>query len=141
VIPVPCRILLDRLADAYSSGDKNALASLYAESALISTAADPDAVVGKDEHFGRVDLLYRSQLIGSIERISIDDNGGLIRATARISTPSGRFQPAVEYVWLVTFEDELVYRQKALASREEALAIYGLHGVDLGMHLPNAQLV
>ena len=53
---------------------------------------------------------------------------------------SGRFNAAVEYVWLVTFEAELVYRQKALASRR-GVAIYALHGVELGMHQPNAQLV
>jgi hypothetical protein len=114
VIPVPCHVLLDHLAEAYSSGDKDSLASLYADDALICTAAEPDAVIGRDEHFGRPDLLHRTQLLGAIERIPIDATGGLIRATARIAAKSGGFEPATEHVWLVTFNDGLVHRQAAV---------------------------
>ena len=130
---MPCRVLLDQVTEAYTSGDVPALISLYDEDALICGAAEPDAIMGRDELFMRTDVLQRTHLVGPIEVIPIDQTAGLLRATARSATEDGRYQPAAERIWLLTFRDGLVYRQRALDSREEAADLYTRYGVELGM--------
>ena len=44
-VPVPCRVLLDQVAEAYATGDAAGLKALYAEGALICSAALPDTVL------------------------------------------------------------------------------------------------
>ena len=136
VIPVPCRLLLDEVADAYARGDIRELINLYDEEALLCSAAEPDEVRGRDELFERSDVLQRTHLVGSIEVIPIDETAGILRAIARIATGGGRYQPAEERVWLLTFRDGLVYRQRVVESRADAIALYAKHGVELGMHHP-----
>ena len=140
VIPAPCRDLLDQIADAYADEDVPRLVLLYDESALICSAAEPDVVVSRDELFERSDVLQRTHLVGAIDRIPIDADAGLLRATGR-TTADGRYQPAAEHVWLLTFRDNLVYRQRVLGSRADAIAFYARHGVDLGMPQADVQLV
>ena len=133
VIEVPCRVLLDQIAEAYSHGDRHALMALYREDALVCSAADPDTPTGRDDLFGRGDVLQRTQLIGAIDLISIDEAAGLIRANARVAVGQGHYR-TTERVWLLTFKEGLVHRQRVLGSRDEALALYAAHGMDLGMH-------
>jgi len=137
---VPCRVLLDRVAETYESGDVHALIDLYDQNALICSAAEPDVAVSRDELFERSDVLQRTHLVGAIDRIPIDETAGLLRAIAR-TTADGRYRPAAEYVWLLTFRENLIYRQRVLGSRADAIAFYARHGVDLGMPQPDAQLV
>ena len=137
---MPCRVLLDQVAEAYASADVRALSDLYDENALICSAAEPDAVVSRDELFERSDVLKRTHIVGAIDLIPIDANAGLLRATARTAA-DGRYRPAAEYVWLLTFRNSLVYRQRVHATRADAIAFYARHGVELGMHQPDAQLV
>ena len=125
-------VLLDQITEAYTSGDVPALISLYDEDALICGAAEPDTIMGRDELFVRSDVLQRTHLVGPIDVIPIDQTAGLLRAVAR-STTNGRYQPAAERIWLLTFRDGLVYRQRALDSREEAADLYTRYGVELGM--------
>ena len=129
---MPCRVLLDQVAEAYGSGDVAALKALYAEDALVCSASLPDAVFTRDEVFAREDLLQRTALIGPIELIPIDETAGLLRATVRTQKPDGQFQSA-ERVWLLTFKDGLIYRQRVLASREAAADLYQQHGIGLDM--------
>jgi len=136
VIPLPCRVLLDEVADAYVRGDIRALIRLYDEQALLCGAAQPDEIRGRDELFERSNVLQRTHLVGSIDVIPIDETAGILRAIARTATDDGRYQPAVERVWLLTFRDGLVYRQRVLESRADAIALYAKHGVELGMHHP-----
>jgi len=138
---VPCRVLLDDVAEAYASGDVSALVDLYDENALICSAAEPDVAVRRDELFDRSDVLQRTHLVGAIDRIPIDETAGLLRATARTAAADGRYRPAAEHVWLLTFRDNLIYRQRVLGSRADAIAFYARHGVDLGMPQSDAQLV
>ena len=129
---MPCRVLLDRVVETYTSGDVPALISLYAEDALICAASEPDTIMGRDELFVRSDMLQRTQLVGPVDVIPIDQTAGLLRAVARSAT-DGRYQPAEERFLLLTFRDELVYRQRAFDSRAEAVDLYARHGVELGM--------
>ena len=129
---MPCRVLLDQVTEAYTSRDVPALISLYDEGALICGAAQPDVIMGRDELFMRSDVLQRTQLIGPIDVIPIDQTAGLLRAMARSAT-NGRYQPAAERIWLLTVREGLVYRQRALDSREEAADLYARYGVELGM--------
>ena len=133
-----CRLLLDEIADAYTSGDIRALINLYDENALICSAAEPGVLMRRADLFERSDVLQRTHLVGPIDVIPLDENAGLLRATARTATDDGRYQPAALRVWLLTFRDGLVYRQRVFASREEAVALYTAHGVALGMDLPTA---
>ena len=130
-----CRALLDQVAEAYSEGDPVALKALYAEDALVSSAAAPDLVVGRDDIFERDDVLRRTRLIGAIDLIPIDESAGLIRATVRTQRPDGQFQSA-DRVWVLTFKDGLIHRQRVLGSREEAADLYRRHGIGLGMEPP-----
>jgi hypothetical protein len=133
VVEVPCRALLDQIAEAYSHADRNALMALYREDALVCSAAEPDTAVGRDELFGRADVLQRTQLIGAIDLISIDEAAGLIRANTRVAVGQGQYR-TTERVWLLTFKEGLVHRQRVLGSRDEALALYAARGMDLGMN-------
>ena len=101
---MPCRALLDQIAEAYSHADRNALMALYREDALVCSAAEPDTAVGRDELFGRADVLQRTQLIGAIDLISIDEAAGLIRANARVAVGQGQYR-TTERVWLLTFKE------------------------------------
>ena len=130
VVPVPCRVLLDQVAEAYATGDAAALKALYAEDALICSAALPDTVLTRDEMFAREDLLKRTALIGPIDLIPIDETAGLLRATVRTQSSAGVYRSA-ERVWLLTFQDGLIYRQRVLESREIAADLYRRHGVSL----------
>jgi hypothetical protein len=132
VIPVPCRVLLDQVTEAYTSGDVPALISLYDEDALICGAAEPDTVMSRDELFMRSDMVKRTHLVGPIDVIPIDQTAGLVRAIARSAT-NGRYQPAAERIWLLTFKGGLVYRQRVFGSRAEAADLYARYGVELGM--------
>ena len=132
---MPCRALLDRVVEDYAAGDALGLKALYAEDALVSSAAAPDLVLRRDEVFERDDLLRRTMLIGAIDLIPIDEFAGLLRATVRTQTAEGLYQSA-ERVWLLTFKDGLIYRQRVLESREEAEAIYQRQGTGLGMQPP-----
>jgi hypothetical protein len=134
---VPCRVLLDQVVEAYTGGDVPALISLYDEDALISGAAEPDAILGRDELFIRSDVLQRTHLVGPIDVIPIDQTAGLLRAVARSAT-DGRFRPATERIWILTFKAGLVYRQRVVDSREEAADLYARYGVELGMDQPTA---
>ena len=69
---MPCRVLLDQITEAYTSGDVPALISLYDEDALICGAAEPDTIMGRDELFVRSDVLHRTHLVGPIDVIPID---------------------------------------------------------------------
>jgi hypothetical protein len=128
---VPSRALLDRLADAYAQGS-TALPSLYHEDALVCIAADPDTAITRDELFGRPELLRRTSLIGPVERIPIDERAGLLHAAARVATPEGGFR-STRLVWLLTFKEGLVYRQRIHDSRDDAVAAYARDGLDLGL--------
>lgn len=132
---MPCRALLDQVAEAYGAGDRSALKALYADDALVSSAAAPDVVVGRDELFERDDLLRRTTLIGAIDLIPIDESAGMLRATVRTQKPDGQYQSA-ERVWLLTFKDGLIYRQQVLESGEGAADLYQRRGIGLGMELP-----
>jgi hypothetical protein len=134
VVSLPCRVLLDEVAGAYASGDVVALKALYAEDALVCSAALPDSVFTRDQVFARKDILQRTALIGPIDLIPIDESAGLLRATVR-TTRDGVYQSA-ERVWLLTFTDGLIYRQRVLASREAAVDLYQRHGIGLGMEPP-----
>ena len=129
---MPCRVLLDQVAEVYASGDVAALKALYAEDALVCSAALPDTVFTRDEVFARQDILQRTALIGPIDLIPIDETAGLLRATVRTQKPDGQFQSA-ERVWLLTFKDGLIYRQRVLESREAAADLYQRHGIGLDM--------
>ena len=131
-VPVPCRVLLDQVAEAYATGDAAGLKALYAEGALICSAALPDTVLTRDEMFAREDLLQRTALIGPIDLIPIDETAGLLRATVRTQAPEGGYQSAPR-VWLLTFKDGLIYRQRVLESREAAADMYQRHGIELDM--------
>jgi len=82
-------------------------------------------------------MLQRTQLIGAIDLISIDEAAGLIRANARVAVGRGQYR-TTERIWLLTFKEGLVHRQRVLASRDEALALYAAHGMDLGMQPASA---
>lgn len=129
---MPCRVLLDQVAETYTSGDVPALISLYDVDALICGAAEPDAILGRDELFMRSDVLQRTHLVGPIDVVPIDQTAGLLRAVARSAT-DGRYQPAAERIWLLTFKGGLVYRQRVFDSRQEAADLYARYGVELGM--------
>ena len=129
---MPCRVLLDQIAEAYSHGDRHALMALYDADALVCSAADPETTIGRDELFGRPDVLQRTQLIGAIDLISIDETAGLIHANARVAVGQGQYRTD-ERVWLLTFKEGLVHRQRVLGSRDEALALYAAFGTDLGL--------
>jgi hypothetical protein len=128
--------LLDEIAEVNGGGDSDALMRLYAEDALLCAAAEPDVVVRRDESFQPREGLLPTRLIGAVERIPIDESAGLLRATARIAAGGGRFLPAAERVWLLTFKNRLVHRQRVLESREEAIELYERHGIELGMERP-----
>ena len=71
-------------------------------------------------------------LIGPSDLIPIDESAGMLRATVRTQTPDGTYESA-ERVWLLTFKEGLIYRQRVLESREEAANIYQQNGISLGM--------
>ncbi len=129
---MPCRELLDRVAEAYVHGDRRELKEFYVEDALICSAAEPDIPRSREEFFERTDLLQRTQLIGSLDLIPIDATAGLISATARSLGQDGGYR-ATQRVWLLTFKDGLVYRQRICATRQEAQEIYARDGLELGM--------
>src|SRR3954447_6354873 len=108
---MPSRVLLDRVAQAYAAADIQVLKSLYADDALICSAAAPERVLGRDETFDRVDVLQRTRLIGAVERISIDGSAGMLRAAVRTRTPDGAYKSG-ERIWLLTFRDDLIMRQR-----------------------------
>ena len=135
---MPSRVLLDRIADAYAAGDLSALKTLYAEDALIFSAAAPELIMGREEVFAGGDVLNRTQLIGSIDLIPIDENAGMLRASARTADVRGGFRTFDELVWLLTFSDGLIWRQRVLESRDEATAIYQRYGLDLGLSADDA---
>ena len=120
---MPCRDLLDQVAETYTSGDVPAPISFYDEAALICGAAEPDTILGRDELFMRTDVLRRTHLVGPIDVVPIDQAAGLLRAVARSAT-EGRFKPATERIWILTFRAGLVYRQRVVDSREEAADLY-----------------
>ena len=126
---MPCRALLDQIAEAYSHADRNALMALYREDALRCSAAEPDTTVGRDELFGRADVLQRTQLIGAIDLISIDEAAGLIRANARIAVGQGQYR-TTERVWLLTFKEGLVLSPaRSRIARRSARSVRGArHG-------------
>ena len=130
---MPCRVLLDQVAEAYATGDVAALKALYAEDALVCSAALPDTALTRDEVFAREDILQRTALIGPIDLIPIDETAGLLRATVRTQTAKVIYQSA-ERVWLLTFKDGLIYRQRVLESRAAAADLYQRHGIDLDMN-------
>ena len=82
---MPCRVLLDQVAETYTSGDVPALISLYDEDALICGAAEPDVILGRDELFMRSDVLQWTHLVGPIDVIPIDQTAGLLRAVRSFS--------------------------------------------------------
>jgi hypothetical protein len=63
-------------------------------------------------------MVSRTQLIGSIELIPIDGSAGMLRGSTRTADEQPRFQTVEELVWLLTFRDGLIWRQRvpALAS-------------------------
>jgi hypothetical protein len=124
--------LLDQVAEAYGAGDRAALKALYADDAVISSAAAPDVVLGRDELFERDDLLRRTTLVGAIDLIPIDESAGMLRAAVRTQKPDGQYQSA-ERVWLLTFKDGLIYRQQVLESGDAAARLYQRHGIGLRM--------
>ena len=128
---MPCRDLLDQVVETYTSGDVPAFISSY-RGALICGAAEPDTIMGRDELFIHSDVLQRTHLVGPIDVIPIDQTAGLLRAVARSAT-DGRFRPATERIWILTFKAGLVYRQRVVDSREEAADLYARYGVELGM--------
>ncbi len=133
---MPCRALLDQVAIAFAGGDVHELRALYDKSALICTAADHDTVLSADELFEWRDLLKRTHVVGPFDQITIDERAGLLRAVARVANNDGEYRPAAECFWLLTFKEGLVFRQRVLDSREEAIELYKLHGLELGMSKP-----
>jgi hypothetical protein len=133
---VPSRALLDRLTDAYGHGSIT-LHSLYHEEALVYIASDPDNAIARDDLFGRPELPQPTSLIGPVERIPIDERAGLLHAAARVATSDGGYR-STQLVWLITFKDELVYRQRIHATRSEAVADEARNGVGLGLPIVEA---
>ena len=131
-----CRVELDAVVGAYADGDVAALRALYADDALICSAAAPDSVLGRDEMFSREDVLHRTRLIGAINLIPIDESAGLIQATVRTEQPDGLYKSA-DRVWLLTFKGGLIHRQVVLTSEQEAFDLYENHGVGLGIDSPD----
>ena len=131
---MPCRVLLDQVAEAYATGDAAALKALYAEDALICSAALPDTVLTRDEMFAREDLLQRTALIGPIDLIPIDETAGLLRATVRTQTPG--CLPVRGTCLAADVQGRPYLPAAGLESREVAADLYQRHGIDLDMNEP-----
>lgn len=137
---MPSRALLDRASEAYGLGieqhDWEPLRRLYHPSALIDTPLRPGIFIPPPVFFENEDALHRTFIAGPRELVPIDENAGLV--VGRLRSRNGDGFRTVERVWLLTFADGLIYRQRSLTSAAEARALYEEHGHDLGMRGPDA---
>jgi hypothetical protein len=62
----------------------------------------------------------------------IDDHAALITGVAGRRLEHDSFTEGSR-VWVMTFQDDLLYRSRVFTSAEGALRYYGEHGVDLGI--------
>ena len=129
---MPSRALLDQVAEAFNAKDIPRLVQLYHPDALISNSRTPDVPLTRDATFANPDVLRNVHVIGPLEVLPIDERAGILRATARVQSDHGALTKA-NHVWLLSFVDGLVYRQRIVDSREAAEALYAANGLELGL--------
>lgn len=132
---MPSRALLDRASEAYGLGierqDWGPLRRLYHPQALIDTPLRPGAFIPPEAFFHDEDALRRTFIAGPRALVPIDEHAGMVLGQLRSRSDDG-FR-TVDRVWLLTFADDLIFRQRNLPSPAEAQALYERHGVTLAM--------
>ena len=125
--------LIAAVDEAFSCGDWPGLRRLYHDDALLCTVAAHERIVGPDELMevfaGLAGTVYS---IGSTQTVAIDDAAVVVSGQLRYPLEHGGIADSPK-VWLLTFEDDLVYRSRAYRSVTEAREAYERHGIGLGL--------
>ena len=123
------------MSEAFADRDWKRLARLYHPDARL------EAVMAGD------DFLSATELISALERAvtdpryrppswssprDIDDHAALITGVSGRRLDHDSFTEGSR-VWVMTFQDDLLYRSRVFTKADQALRFYDEHGVDLGI--------